>query len=203
MVGIKPETRAPNPKNPDPNPYYPKPEKTGAKSGGNSQNPNYVRAIRVWASGTRKARLTRVCAKFYRNMLAQQPKSPLHRSTPLPTPTSTLTLGRPRPNPVLAVVPDLAAVIFSAGATTPRLIPARTISGRWPPPAVAADSLPQRPRERPRLRLLPSPRPRESPAISAHDPASDSDHHHPSPSTAHLPLIVLRSGRQCIWLSLG
>jgi hypothetical protein len=45
MVGIKPETRALNPKNPDPNPYYPnpyypKPEKMGAKSGGISQNPN-------------------------------------------------------------------------------------------------------------------------------------------------------------------
>jgi hypothetical protein len=39
-VGIKPETRAPNPNYPDPNPNDPKPQKTGAKSGGKYRNPN-------------------------------------------------------------------------------------------------------------------------------------------------------------------
>lgn len=103
MLGIKPETRSPNPKNPS---IY---------SGSNFRNPKFIQKFWVCTLRTRTTRITHITQVYWPNPLvsspaAQKPTLSPHAHEPhLPTIvySNSRIAAQPRPRPNL--YPDLAS----------------------------------------------------------------------------------------------
>lgn len=74
-LGIKPDTRIPNPKNPNPNPNNPNSKNPNYNLGSNFRYPKLFRKFRVKQTGTRSTRITRtsIYSVYFRNKKSSTP----------------------------------------------------------------------------------------------------------------------------------